>query len=186
MNKLNMMKFGAAAMMSFAIASPALADNQNSILGAIPPGEASTAQFIHTDKSNGGAFEDTVLFSLSASGSNGNVVYTLQFSELAGKALKNISNATLDLVSDNASFQSLMGVSLQPNSGEVRTQINAAFVPGQYTATIRGNAVGANGGDYQFTVAAPTPEPAVVGSMAAGVALAGFVAMRRRRKLKTA
>lgn len=183
---------GFAALAMVAAASPAFARDQSVNLGEIAPGQGSTAQFIHlkrgttntstTEVYAGPAkvFTDTVLFDITKDG-EGSGVFTVQFSSLNGKTLKNITNGTLTLMNLTTGASLYTKAALTSGS-----QFLIPFVTGSYRASVSGNAAGSNGGDYQITFAAPVPEPAVVGSMAAGLLLAGAMATRRRRKMAKA
>lgn len=171
------------------ISAPAFARDQTKVIGEIAPGQAASQQFIHLKKgsantgttevyTSGTKFSDTALFDIDESG-EGNGVFTIQFlKDVKGTIQKNITNGALTLYNQTTGEYLYNNVAL--TSG---TAFLIPFVAGSYVATITGSATGKNGGDYQITFAAPVPEPAVVGSMGLGLALAGYAATRRRRKV---
>lgn len=182
-----MLTVGVAVASLAAFAQPAFAADKFFNLGDISPGTSQTAQFRHFTKgttntattevyaSNAKAFSDTVLFNIGLDGA-GAGVFTVQVLKMGSAFLKNITNGTLTLVNQDTSQTLFDNKALTSGA-----QFAIPFLAGSYEATIKGNASGKNGGDYQISFAAPVPEPAVVGSMGAGLVLAGFIATRRRR-----
>ncbi len=154
----------AGALGAAVLATPAYAENNTFNLGTIPAGTTVARQSPHTTQ---GTFTDTFNFSLAGGGGDGGFAYFNFASRFS-----NIANAVLTLTGPTALTRSLF-------DGYEETLFLAA---GSYTATIAGDANGIAGGSYTLGITAPTPEPEIWLSLAAGAGMAGFMARRRRKQ----
>ncbi|PTQ12349.1 hypothetical protein CLG96_07395 [Sphingomonas oleivorans] len=150
---------------ALAIAAHGTASAATADLGTIAPNSSAGTVFAHTP----GSFTDTVTFNITASGTGEASYYN--FYVLSGKVRSNIVDAFLTLTGPTSFSTALTGAGLYPVS----------LLAGSYTGTITGKATGSDGGAYNFAITAPTPEPATMGMMAAGMAMSGFVARRRKK-----
>lgn len=152
-------------------------------LGANPTDE--NAYFVTHDN---GSFSDVYQFSLTESSDTVSSAISLLLPGLnGGDPSYDISDQSIALFSDPegdgaAGFNSQIGstVFYDDESG-ILTANNVAA--GSYYIEIGGNAIGSQGGVYQFAMnTAPVPEPETYALMLAGLGLLGVVGRRRLHK----
>jgi hypothetical protein len=157
---------GAAALAFMVGASAARAENAN--LGTISANQTAGHIFAHPK----GPFTDTVTFIIDTTGA-GSADYFNFLVVRGGSVRSNITDAVLSLTGPNSFSTALVHGNSYPLS----------LSSGSYTGTITGAADGASGGSYLFEVTAPTPEPETFGMMGVGLAIAAYIAKRRKKSL---
>jgi hypothetical protein len=162
-------KMCAAAALTVALPASSFAATAD--FGTISPGDTKGVVLSHTP----GSFVDTISFVISLAGS-GTADYFNFFVKTSKAIRTNIDMAKLKLTGPTTYTTNLTS----------EATYSVPLLAGSYTAEITGVANGVNGGSYNFDVTAPTPEPEVFGLMAAGVAMAGFMAKRRRKAVAAA
>lgn len=138
-----------------------------------------------------GSFSDVYLFSLSQTADTIASTISLFLPGVEGGAPSyDISNQSIALFSDpggdgTAGVNTQVGTTVfyDDESGILSAKNVAA---GNYYFEIDGNAIGTQGGTYQFAVnTAAVPEPETYALMLAGLGLIGFVGKRRLSKSST-
>lgn len=135
-------------------------------------GAVTTSPYINSVVLPAGSFSDTYTFSLAAPTELAASVVSLDL-VLSGLSLLHVSNLQMSLYDGAAWLGTWSG---NPSSFQATLGTGSS-----YSLVLSGLADGLSGGSYLFSIAAAIPEPGQWLLFAAGLALLGMMAVRRKR-----